>query len=60
MLLRLPWWLSSKESICLPMQEMQVRSLGQEDALKKAVAAPKDRGAWRATVHEVAEELDTI
>ena len=41
------------------MQETRVRSLGQEDALEKEMAAhssilawdkPMDRGAWRATV----------
>ena len=44
------------------MQETQVRSLGQEDALEKEMAAhssilawdkPMDRGAWRATVRGV-------
>ena len=44
------------------MQEMQVRSLGQEDPLEKAMATrssilclenPIDRGAWRFTVHRV-------
>ena len=32
---RLPWWLS----ICLPMQETQVRSLGLEDPLENEMAA---------------------
>ena len=49
------------------MQETLVRSLGQEDPLEEGMAAhsrilawriPMDRGAWRATVHGVAE-LDT-
>ena len=44
---------------------MQVRSLGQEDPLEKEMTDnplqysclenPMDRGAWGATVHEVAE-----
>ena len=46
------------------MQESQVPSLGQEDPLEKGMANPlqyscpgdpMDRGAWRATVHGVAE-----
>ena len=49
------------------MQEMQatwVRSLGQEDTLEEGMAnhsgilawrIPLDRGAWRATVHEVSQ-----
>ena len=46
------------------MQEMQVGSLGQDDPLEEGMAAhssilvwriPMDRGAWRATVHGVAE-----
>ena len=50
------------------MQETQVRSLGQEDPLKKEMAThssifawgnPMDRGAWWATVHGVTE-LDMI
>ena len=46
------------------MQETWVRSLGREDTLEEGVAThssilawkiPMDRGAWWATVHEVAE-----
>ena len=46
------------------MQETPVRFLGQEDPLEEGMAAyssilawrvPMDRGAWRATVHGVAE-----
>ena len=49
------------------MQEMLVRSLGWEDPLEKEMAThssilawriPMDRGAWRATVHEVEKESD--
>ena len=49
------------------MQEIWVRSLGGEDLLEKEMATqssliawknPMDRGAWWATVHEVAKELD--
>ena len=50
------------------MQEMWVRSLGREDPLEKEMTTPlqysclgnpTDRGAWRATVHEVTKESDT-
>ena len=50
------------------MQEMWVRSLGREDPLEKKMTTPlqysclgnpTDRGAWRATVHEVTKESDT-
>ena len=46
------------------MQETWVRSLGRDDTLEEGVAThssilawkiPMDRGAWWATVHEVAE-----
>ena len=49
------------------MQEIQVGFLGQEDPLEKEMVThssilvwknPMDGGAWRATVHGVAE-LDT-
>ena len=45
-------------------QETRVQSLGQEDPLEKEMAIysiilawkiPMDKGAWRATVHGVAE-----
>ena len=38
------------------MQEARVRSLGQEEPLEEGMASPPvGRGAWRATVHGVAE-----
>ena len=46
------------------MQETWVRSLGWKDPLKEGMAThssilawkiPRDRGAWRATIHVVAE-----
>ena len=47
------------------LQEMQGLSLGREDPLQKEMAThssilrnPMDRGAWHATVHEVAKESD--
>ena len=49
------------------MQEIWVRFLGLQDPLEKEMAThssilawknPMDRGAWQATVHRVAKELD--
>ena len=46
------------------MQEAWVQSLGQEDQLEEGMSThfnifawriPMDRGAWQATVHEVAK-----
>ena len=46
------------------MQETQVQCLGREDLLEEGMAIhssilawriPMDRGAWQATVHEVAK-----
>ena len=53
--------------ICLPMQEMRVRSLGWEDSLGVGngnllqysyLEKPMDRGAWQATIHGVGKESD--
>ena len=50
------------------MQEMWDQSLSQEDSLEKGngnllqyscLENSTDRGAWRAVVHGVTEELDT-
>ena len=53
--------------ICLPVQEMQVQSLGWEDAPEKEMATHSSisaweiplSGAWQATVHRAAKESDT-
>ena len=42
----LPQWASGKESIRLPMQEMQVQSLVQEDPLDKEMATHSSILAW--------------
>ena len=48
----------------LAMQEIRVPSLGQDDPLEKRMVThssiltlriPRDRGAWRATVHVVSK-----
>ena len=59
----LPKWLSGKETR-LPMQEMQVRSLGGEDPLEEEMATclenPMNRGAWRAALlKRVEHDLET-
>ena len=50
------------------MQETWIQSLGEEDPLESGMAThssilaggiPMDRGAWQATVHEVAESHTT-
>ena len=42
---RLPWWPSGKR-IRLPMRELQVRSLDQEDPLEKEMATHSSILAW--------------
>ena len=42
----LPRWCSGKR-VCLPMKEMQVRSLGREDPLEKEMATHSSILAWR-------------
>ena len=61
----LPWWLGGKESAC------QVRDMGLIPGLGRSPGEgnskpfqyscldnPTDKGAWRATVHGVKNELD--
>ena len=57
----LPWWFSGKESAC---HAGDIRDVDQEDPLEEGMVThssilawriPMDRGAWRATVHRVAE-----
>ena len=59
---RLPWWLRCRESVCTVGD--LVLSLGWEDPLEESMAThssfltwriPMDRGAWWATLHEVAK-----
>ena len=57
-----------RSRICLPIQEMQVQSLGQRrspgggngNPLQfSCLKSPTDRGVWQATVHWAAKKLDT-
>ena len=63
----LPWWFSGNESACQCRRCGFIRSLGWEDPLEEEMGTHSsilawknlmDRGAWRATVHGVAKELD--
>ena len=59
----LPWWLIGKESL----QEMQVRTLGQEDPLEKEMATHSSILSWEIPWTEepsalqsmASQELDT-
>ena len=60
----LSWWLSGKESTCQSMEEMRVRSLGQEAPLEEEMAIHSSILTWeipwteepgRAIVHGVAK-----
>ena len=60
---------NTRERICLSMQEMRVRSLGQEHTPEEEMAThfqysclgnPMDRGAWQAAANRVTKELDTL
>ena len=57
-------WTSQVVPVAKNPQETQVQSLGGEDLLEEGMANPPqysclenpmDRGAWRATVHNIAE-----
>ena len=60
LIIGLPWWLRGKESAYSTGDQglipSWVRSLEKEVATHSRILAwriPMDRGAWRATVHEV-------
>ena len=64
---KLPWWLSGKEYACNAGDQGSIsgsgRSPGEEigNPLQySCLGNPMDRGAWWATIHGVAEELDTL
>ena len=61
----LSWWLSGKESACsagdvgLIPGWGRCPGVGNDNPLQySGLENPMDREAWRATVHEVAEESD--
>ena len=63
----LPWWLSGKEYACNAGDQGSIsgsgRSPGEENGNPlqySCLGNPMDRGAWWATIHGVAEELDTL
>ena len=63
---RLPWWLRSKESACsagdMGSMPGSGRSPGDGNGYplqSSCLENPMDRGAWQATVHGVASDLDT-
>ena len=69
-LMRLPWWLSSKEPACQCRTHKRLRfepwvgkipGEGNGNPLQySCLENPMDWGAWRAAVHGVTKESDTI
>ena len=58
--LGLPWWLSGKESSCQCRRRRRLgRAPGEGNGNGILAWKTMDRGAWKATIHGVAEELDT-
>ena len=59
----LPWWLSGKKSIRLPMQgmqEMQVQLLGREDPLEEEMATHSSILAWEIPQTEKPGRLQSM
>ena len=54
----LPRWLSDKD--CPPMQETQIRSLGQEDLLEKAMETHSSILVWETPQTEEPGGLQSI
>ena len=67
MAMRLPWWLSGKESAPADAGDVGLipgwrRSPGEGNdnpSQYSCLNNPMDQGAWQATIHGVAKELDT-
>ena len=63
----LPWWLSGKESTCNAGDTTSIPGSGRPPGVGNGnplqyscLENPMDRGAWRATVHEVTKEWETV
>ena len=56
----LHWWLSGKKKIHLPMQEMQVWSLGWEDLLEEEIATHSSILAWEVSWMEEPGRLQSM
>ena len=64
---QLPWWLSGKESACTAKDPGLIPELGRSSGegngyplQYSCLENPKDRGAWRATVHGVPKSQTEI
>ena len=55
----LPWWLKMVKNLPA-MQEMQIRSLGQEDPLEKGLATHSSILAWRIPWTEKPGQLQSM
>ena len=55
----IPWWLSGKES-CLPVKEMWVWTLGQEDPLEKEITTHSSNFAWKTPWTEESGGLQSM
>ena len=65
--LRLSWWLGGKESICntgdvglIPGSGITPAEGNGHPLQYSCLRNPMAKGAWRATVHGIAKEFDTI
>ena len=66
--LGLPWWWSGKESVCntgdirdagvIPGSEKFPGEWNGNPLQYSSLGNPMDRGAWQATVYEIAKESD--
>ena len=63
--LGLPWWLSGKEHVCQAGDKGLIRGLGRSPGegngnpfQYSCLGNLTNRGAWQATIHGVAKELD--